>query len=302
MRAICCLIISLFFAWSDAGGQQLADTSFAPEIKSPAYPAGTGPTVYIDEAHNNFHTADGRYFAFARLLRRDGYVVEASKARFTLESLKGADILVIANAIGDENVENWALPAYSAFERSEIEAVREWVRAGGALMLIADHMPMPGAAEELAAEFGLLFSNGFAFDSLGGGRIFHRRSDGTLADHPITRGRNAEEVVDSVATFTGQAFRSESSVEPLMILPHGSVMLLPQVAWQFSDSTPRVPSAGMFAGAVLRFGRGRVAAFGEAAMFTAQVAGDESFGMSLPEAAQNPQFLLNVVHWLSGDL
>jgi hypothetical protein len=85
-----------------------------------------------------------------------------------------------------------------------------------------------------------------------------------------------------------------------MILPSGSVMLLPEVAWEFSESTPRIPAAGMYAGVVSKYGHGRVATFGEAAMFTAQLAGEQRMGMNRPEAAQNAQFLLNVVHWLSG--
>jgi cytochrome c peroxidase len=41
--------------------------------------------------------------------------------------------------------------------------------------------------------------------------------------------------------------------------------------------------------------------FGEAAMFTAQLAGPAKnpMGMNSPEAKKNYQFLLNVVHWLS---
>jgi hypothetical protein len=55
-------------------------------------------------------------------------------------------------------------------------------------------------------------------------------------------------------------------------------------------------------GALLTFGKGRVAVFGEAAMFTAQVSGEQRrpMGMNMPTAAQNPQFLLNVMRWLSG--
>lgn len=58
----------------------------------------------------------------------------------------------------------------------------------------------------------------------------------------------------------------------------------------------------MLQGAVLRFGRGRVALFGEAAMFTAQLAGPtrKPVGMNAPEAGQNAQFVLNLLHWLSG--
>jgi hypothetical protein len=49
-------------------------------------------------------------------------------------------------------------------------------------------------------------------------------------------------------------------------------------------------------------GRGRVAFFGEAAMFSAQVAGREKrpMGMNAPLAEQNAQFALNTLHWLSG--
>ena len=46
------------------------------------------------------------------------------------------------------------------------------------------------------------------------------------------------------------------------------------------------------------------AIFGEAAMFTAQLQGPEKnpMGMNQPSAKQNPQFLLNTIHWLDGRL
>jgi hypothetical protein len=51
----------------------------------------------------------------------------------------------------------------------------------------------------------------------------------------------------------------------------------------------------------MRAGEGRVAMFGEAAMFTAQLRSDGSkMGMNAPYAEQNYKFLLNVSHWLSG--
>ena len=48
------------------------------------------------------------------------------------------------------------------------------------------------------------------------------------------------------------------------------------------------------------YGAGRIACFGEAAMFSAQLAGPNHFkaGMNSPEAAQNFQLLLNLIHWL----
>jgi hypothetical protein len=300
------LLILLFpLPWNGTLAQQVADSAFSPPIHDRAFEPGTGPVVLIDEAHFNFHTAGGRYLTFANLLRQDGYVVKASAAPFTRDLLEKGDILVVSNALSEANETDWSNPTYPAFENLEVEVVREWVRDGGSLLLIADHMPMPGAADSLAATFGLLFNNGFALDlEAGGGLITFRISDGSLADHVITRGRGEAERVDSVTSFTGQAFWAPADVHPLLVIPEGISLLLPEVAWEFSETTPRLSAAGMLQGAALRFGAGRVAAFGEAAMFSAQLGGAQRMpvGMNAPEAAQNYQFLLNVVHWLSGML
>ena len=283
----------------------MSDTSFNPPIAKPAYAEGRGPVVLIDEAHNNFHTADGRYLAFARLLRRDGYVVRSNKTPLTATGLAGARVLVVANALHERNRDDWDLPTPGAFSAEEIAAVRDWVAGGGSLLLIADHMPFPGAIDQLAAAFGIYFVNGFAQDSTkqDGTLVFHR-SVGSLGSHVIVNGRSPAERVDSVTSFTGSAFRITVPADTLLRLPPTTLVLMPQVAWQFSRLTPRVAGAGMLQGAVLAHGRGRVAAFGEAAMFSAQVAGPQRnpMGMNHPAAPQNAQFLLNVMHWLSGAL
>jgi hypothetical protein len=89
-----------------------------------------------------------------------------------------------------------------------------------------------------------------------------------------------------------------------MRLPATTVQLLPQTAWQFTPETPRITGSGWLQGAALPVGRGRVAVFGEAAMFTAQLAGAERrpAGMNSPTAPQNHRFALNVVRWLAGVL
>jgi hypothetical protein len=180
--------------------------------------------------------------------------------------------------------------------------VRDWVNDGGALLLIADHLPWPAAANKLATAFGIHYSPGHALDEkTQADPIIFSRSDGTLAEHPITRGRSANERVDSVATFTGSAFRVDKGGEPLMIFGPGIVSFTPTNFWTFNADTPRIPVTGWCQGAVLRVGKGRVAVFGEAAMFSAQLDGPnrELFGMNTPAAKQNPQFLLSVLHWLS---
>lgn len=283
--------------------QQEPDPNFDFRPASPGWSDGAGPMVVLDQAHTNFHTLAGRYQAFGRVLAADGFVVKPGTERFTREGLSKARVLVIANALHPSNAEDWFLPTPSAFEDPEIEAVRGWVQDGGALLIIADHMPCAGAAEKLAAAFGVLFANGFAMhEDLNNGRFTFDRAGGGLADHPITRGRSPSEAVTSVATFTGSAFRLVSPGAALLTFPAATVVLMPEEAWLFSKRTPRMAGEGMLQGAALKNGKGRVAVFGEAAMFTAQVAGPDKtpMGMSEKGAEQNPQFLLNVLHWLVG--
>ena len=304
------LVLPLFTLASPASGQQVPDTAFRPPIARPAYQPGRGPVVAIDEAHHNFHTATGRYLAFARLVERDGYVVKRGQSRFLRPWLDSVDILVISNALSDSTAE-WHLPTRPAFTAAEVAAVQDWVADGGALLLIADHMPMAGAADSMAQAFGVHFIDGFAFDQKTGGIFNHVRAPsdsarGTLADHPITNGRSPSERIDSLRIFTGQGFRvTTPSAAPLLTITGPSMlMLVPDTAWEFNEGTPRFRARGLLQGAGLRHGRGRVAVFGEAAMFSAQLAGQERrpMGMNDPLAPQNPQFVLNVMHWLSGIL
>lgn len=290
-----------------AVGAQSPDPSFASAIEAPAYQPDLGPTVAIDAAHLNFHTAEGGYAPFAELLRRDGYKVITNREPFSAKALEGIDILVIVNAMHKESEVEWApLPNHSAFTELEIVEVEKWVRGGGALLLIADHMPLAGHAEALAAAFGVRFLNGFVLDANRKGTVTFRRSDGSLVANAIGEGRNAKEHVETVATFTGQAFRVDPSVkvEPLLIVPAGYELLLPEVAFEFSDRTPRIDAINLLQGAALYHGEGRGAVFGEAAMFTAQLTAAEKrpFGMNAPEARENARYALNVMHWLSGIL
>ena len=280
-----------------AFAQQVSDTAFAPPIPNPMYKTGKGPVVLLDEAHSNFHTAEGRYLPFATLLRRDGYEVRASKLAFSKATLKDAKILVIANAQSESNK--------PAFTDDEVRAVSDWVKAGGSLFLIVDHKPFPEAADNLAKAFGVRFSNGYAIDpSVQGAAMLFKLDNGSLKSHAITNGRSDSEKVDSVATFTGSAFQVDANAQPLLVLGSSVVSIMPTTSGEVTKDTPRVPVNGWYQGAVMRFGKGRVAVFGEAAMFSAQLAGPEKrqMGMNNPIASKNPQFLLNVLHWLSGKL
>jgi hypothetical protein len=193
--------------------------------------------------------------------------------------------------------------ASSAFSDDEVRDVHDWVRRGGALLLIVDHMPAPGAIENLASAFGAHWSNGYAQDPSSGGLIVFKRSDGSLGEHAITNGRNSAERIDQVATFAGSAFQAFGA-QPLLTFKGEAVSWLPTTAGNLVPGTPSVSVKDWQQGAVLTLGKGRVALFGEAAMFTAQRVGPnrEPMGMNARNASQNQQFLLNVMHWLTGSL
>lgn len=289
-------ILVLAFA-SSVSSQQQADQTFDASVKNPAYTT-THPRVLIDEAHFNFHTASGRYKPFADLVSNDGYRVTPNKEKFTAESLNGFDVLVISNAGAAQP--SSAERSSPAFTDAECDAVREWVRAGGALLLIADHAPAGAAAANLSERFGVGMSKGFTADpanyervALDTSWIRFSRANKNLGDHPITRGRDASERINSVLSFTGQSLDA----------PRGSTALLKLSAQAYNvddlnnpDKAKITSAAGRAQAVALPFGKGRVVVFGEAAMLTAQ---NRNFGLNYP-GTDNKQLVLNVMHWLSG--
>lgn len=287
------------------------DRSYRPVVTDPASAPGTGALLCVDQAHHNFHRLDGLFGPFGDLLTADGYRLRALDTQ--LESGPPADcrVLVIANAQpSDAPWDQYPSPTPTAFTPGEVGAVAGWVREGGRLLLIADHMPFPGAAATLAAAFGCDFNDGFAvaaFTTEAEGRAAFTRptmfslADGTLREHPITSGPTPSTRVTEIATFAGQAFRCAGDASPLLVVPADFVSLMPDKPWQFTLQTRRIPVGGWLQGAAFEFGRGRVAIFGEAGMFTAQIAADgRRMGLNAPGAEQNARYVLNVVEWLAG--
>ncbi len=293
-------ILTTSFAYT----QQVPDSTYNPTIEKPMYESEKGPVIFIDEGHHNFHTKDGNYWAFANLLKRDGYVINSYLGEFAKEKLSKGKILVISNAVNEINLRNWYLPNPSAFTKREIETVKEWVNDGGSLFLIADHMPMAGAAEELAAAFGFEFTNGFVFNTESNrGTAYFKKENNTLSDNIITNGNSSSEAISTIVSFTGQGFKIPEDATSVLTFDDNYVNMLPDTAWVFRD-IPRTPVKGWSQGAYKKYGKGKVVMWGEAAMFTAQLAGPNRrrFGMSLDIAKENYQLLLNIVHWLDGKL
>jgi hypothetical protein len=275
-----------------SGGQQ-ADPSFDTKVARPAYKT-EHPPVLFDEAHHNFHTTAGRYKPFAEVIANDGHKVIPNRSKFTKEGLAKGHILIIANALGAAGM-GQAGAANSAFTDAECDAVRDWVRAGGSLLLITDHAPFGSAAQSLAKRFGVDMSKGYTSDpnnSEGGetSLVFTCKNN-LLGDHPIMRGRDDSERINRVQTFTGQSLKG----------PAGSVAILrlADTAVDQGDDDKLVSAAGRAQGLAFDFGKGRVVVLGEAAELSAQVVGTMRFGMNVP-GLDNRQMALNIMHWLSG--
>lgn len=300
----CSIHIALLLYCFMLKGQQVPDTGFIPPLPEPVYSSQSGPLILIDEGHYNFHTREGRYTTFAQLLERDGYRVSSSKELFQGNALDDARVLVISNALHKTNVDTWVVPNPSAFSPEEIAFLKTWVNRGGRLFLIADHMPLAGAAADLASAFGFEFTNGFVFEKDGKVPSLFTLDEKTLQSSIITRGRLPVESVNTVATFTGQAFKIPDNARPVLTFSEKFTNVLPDTAWVFTDQTPRIPAMGWHQGAFMEFGEGKLVVFGEAAMFSAQIAGPEKrkMGMNHPQASQNYQLLLNIIHWLDDQL
>ena len=292
---VCLFLLCLSVA---VGAQQLPDPEFNTNVANPAY-TKSEPRVLFDEAHHNFHTIDGRYKPFADLLRNDGYRVVRNRQTFSKETLNSFKVLVIANALGAEEMDDNGADA-SAFTEEECQAVQDWVKGGGSLLLIADHAPFGGAAASLAHRFGVEMSKGFTYDEANSAAgnpslLIFSRDNKLLATHPITEGRDEKERLNRVQSFTGQSLKG----------PADSVAIL-KLADTAKDSPDQntdasLSAAGRAEALAFKFGKGRVVVQGEAAMLSAQISGPEKsrMGMNVP-GNDNKQYALNVMHWLSG--
>ena len=303
--------------------------------QQPAFAPGSGPTVLFDLGHNSLFLRGTNLSPMTRL-QDDGYLTQTLTGPFTEDALAGVDIVMILSPLADRNAlpprpadcpsppdaecfeairaqipEFWRHPIPSAFSEAEITILREWVGEGGALLLVLDHFPMSGAAQELGAAFGIEISNGLAADGAllaeqgvaqavaqGAGSLVFERTEGGVADDPITNGRTPGQRVDAFGFFGGSAFRLPPQGRSLLTFGSSFVSLLPEVMWQFSETTSREDIGGWSGGGVLRVGQGRVAIYGELGIF-AGLAEPQAWAERRPEL-QNPQLFMNTLHWLSG--
>lgn len=281
---------------------QRSDYGWSPSEVKPTF-VEAGPRVLFDHSHNNA-LADwtGRYWAFARLLRSDGYNVTFSETKLQLEILDSSDVFVTVNASGAYKPQFFGinLPYNTnkrredpAFTTKDIELLHDWVKRGGSLLLIADHAPFGEANSALAEAFEVTMYAGFVeIPGEVSDPLEFSMANSRLGKHPIIVGDGAQTKIREIFTFTGQSLKGPDGAANLLILPDSALeYLLSEGEW---TEVPAGPSQGL----AFDYGDGRVVILGEAAMLTAQVAYGDEFGMgNTPN--DNEQFALNIMHWLS---
>ena len=313
--ALALALIALAAAAPAVAQQQMGDPSFHPVVARPAYAAAAGPLIQLDAAHGSVQTIDGRYAGFAALVRADGYRIRAGEQKLDQPgALDGVDILVISNAVAPRG------GGPDAFTASEIAALDDWVRAGGSLLLAADHAPYGNANATLGQALGVDMGRGYAF------QLTERGQPQTnldypaeaLGDHAIIAGRNESERVTRVRTFTGQSLRGPVGATVLLAMSSDAQEAADRPTLQAIDdrleagelaqtvlaelARPALPAQGL----AFTHGEGRVVVLGEAGMLTAQIVRfpadsgreDTVFGLQTP-GHDDQQFALNLLHWLS---
>jgi hypothetical protein len=300
MKILAFCILALFSLTVSA--QHLTDTAFKLEVANPAFTKNT-PRVMFDEAHFNFHTSTGRYKPFSDLLMNDGYRIVVNRQPFTRKTLESFKLLVIANALANDFDE--ADAEKPAFSEEEIGVVRDWVKAGGALLLIADPGAFAKSAASLAKQFGVEMQTSTAEDPANAAEEFrpnlivYTRENHQLMDHSITSGRDGTEKLNKVIVFVGQSLKGPADAAPFLKLSDTA-----RDVTSGADGTAAsvVSAKGMAQGLALRVGGGRVVVLGEADMLSALLGNppeNEPIGMNYP-GVDNKQLALNIMHWLSG--
>lgn len=270
----------------------------------PVYPNNDGPVLFFDEAHNNIHTLKDRLFQTKKLLEQDGYKISSCEMKIESKKiLNECSVYVVVNPLNDRNIHVWENPTYSAFTDQEIDHISEWVQQGGSLLLIVDHMPVSGAANNLAKEFGFELRNGHA-KQIPWVNNWFTRNNSSLTGNSITNGLVAGDRIDSVLAFGGSAFVIPEDAKSILTLGENWFQWEPEIAWDLKPED-RYPAKGYSMGACKTYGKGKVVVYSEAMMFTAQLGGGLSWiklGMNSKLNPENHRLLLNTIHWLDGSL
>lgn len=281
------------------------DTAFEATVETPTYPESDGPTILLDGGHHNFFIQWDFIKPFADLAEADGYQPVIDDQTFTAGYLAEFDIVMIITALPFDFTTKTEVTTEATFTNAEIAALYDWVEAGGSLLVFSEHAPFDQAINPLLNRFGITSSVGTVVDeepqdtTLGLHRIVFSRENGFLnEEHPIIKGRNMSEAIDSVVTFGGSSLTGEGYANLLQLSPTAKNQEHPTGVGPIGMGNSQA-----LAGSA---GEGKIVALADSNGFTAmnfklEDGSSLSAGMNT-ENHDWKQFVLNVLHWLSGEL
>jgi hypothetical protein len=259
------------------------DEGFDSPVGTPAFRAGRGPAVVVDEQHRNVVSLRTYFGPVGRFLLKDGYSVAPGARAFSREGLAKARVLVIANARAPEGSPEGA----SAFSDPEIAAVQAWVAKGGGLLLIADRAPFGGPARALARAFRV---------SLDDNTILRRgddgKPDGVLTIDVSADGEKTHPVFAGVSTVVYVVGESLDGPGPILRAPKGTY------TGPTSQSADGPSAAGKPIILAFSHGRGRVVVIGDAGIASAFGSRGGATHRGISEA-DNALFIRNTLRWLA---
>jgi hypothetical protein len=282
------------------------DTTFDAAVREPTYPESQGPRILLDGGHHNFFIQWDFIEPFADLVKADGYRPVIDDETFTPGYLARFDIVMIITALPFDFTTKTEVTTETTFTNAEIAALYDWVETGGSLLVFSEHAPFDQAINPLLRRFGMSSSVGTVIDTEHYDKTLGRpdwivfsRENGLLNEmHPITTGRDKSETIDSVVTFDGSSLTGEDYTNLFRLSPTA----------ENREHPTGVGPVGMgnsqaLAGSV---GEGKIVAFGDSNGFTAMnFKLEDGPPLSVGMNTQNhdwKQLVLNVLHWLSGDL
>ena len=286
---------------------QRPDMSTDMSVDLPAFNSESSPSVLFDAGHKNFHDIQSTYKPFATLLNNDGILLTTHDGHYTPEALQNVDLLIIANATGEEREDGRMT---SAFSKKEIEVLTQWVSQGGSLLLIADHDPFGSASAQLAKSFGVGMESVWTVDTSRQNPEIGKSSwleysleNGGLGLHPIVQ---LDPPIRKVITFTGQSLSFDSTWTSILMLSESARNYYTRADASIisDDNTSYFPVPGQSQLIASNYGSGRIVIAGEAAMFTAQEV--RIFFKTMRagfnyDGYDNKQLVLKIIHWLVSD-
>jgi len=241
---------------------------------------------------------------FVDLSNNDGFKTYIDSGVFTHDYLAKYQMLLITPAMPFKFGSKKDVTTEITFTNQELNELKDWVSNGGSLVILSEHAPIDKSMTPLLNTFGIQSSIGAVYDTVNCDTAvkvsyfetilkFNSGNELLNKNHPLIKGRNKNELVNNVETYTGSALSGPSYIN---IFKLGSTAGIRK--WNGI-----LPSGGgdsqCLAG---NFGKGKIVALGDYNGFTAMYVnsgGKKLLAGMQVEQYDWKQFVLNTLHWLS---